>query len=554
MRLGVRNQLIFGVFAAVVVCTLAFISALMLSLESNEAESRQDAQLQEAVRVTMARMESRLSPILSTETARPYFHYAAFYAADEVYTRMLRPLDVGDILVPSPLLSNTPEFCRLHFQIGADGSFTSPRVPSGNLLDVAEMSYISGADVQKAEKELEALSGSIAGAQFVITMCGEPDGTINPTTGSWRTAETGIEVGTMTAQWIGEDESTMLVVVRTVSTPSSKFVQGVWLDWDLLRSELLKEASGLLTAARLEQSSLTTLNSNISGGPNHALSSLPVMLVPGAITPARNSVLTPTRAMLGVAWITVLVSIVAVGFVVRTLADLGERRGRFVSAVTHELRTPLTTFRLYSHMLADGTVKDDVQRQELVETLSTESDRLQRVVENVLSYARLADVAGKPPKQRVNTHALLTDILPVLERCAAEQDMQLECELEDMKDTHIYTEPQSLERVLVNLVDNACRHAGGVSATTDRRIHIIGDRFGASLHIKVADHGPGVNPAQVSKIFQPFASGCHHKGITSGLGLGLALAREVVREHGGELRCQQQDAYGAVFVITLPIV
>ena len=71
--------------------TLGLISALMLTLERNEAASRREAQLQEAIRVALARMESRLSPILSREAARPYFHYASFYGADEAYTRMLRP-------------------------------------------------------------------------------------------------------------------------------------------------------------------------------------------------------------------------------------------------------------------------------------------------------------------------------------------------------------------------------------------------------------------------------------------------------------------------------
>ena len=553
MRLGLRNQLIFGAFAAVVVGTLALISVLMLSLERNEAASRRDAQLQESVRVVMARMESRLAPILSRETARPYFHYAAFYAADEAYTRMLRPLDVGDVLVPSPLLSETPEFCRLHFQIGADGTFTSPRVPSGNLLDIAEMSHVSGDAVQEAARELDALRGCIEGPTLVVAMCGEPGGTDDPTNGAWRSAQPGIEVGTMAAQWIDRNGTPELVVLRTVLAPNSKFVQGVWLDWEPLRAQLLEEAAGVLPAAQLEQAIPAPDGSGPDEGTTHTLASLPVSLLPGPLPAPRDAALTPTRAMLGVAWIAVLVSIGAVSFVVRTLADLGERRGRFVSAVTHELRTPLTTFRMYSHMLADGTVKDDARRQELAETLSTESDRLQRVVENVLSYARLADVAGEPQMHRIGAPDLLDELLPVLERCAAEQDMHLDYAADGIDDAEVLAEPQSLERVLVNLVDNACRHAGAAPGTTDRRVHVLASRHDSTLSISVADHGPGVKPAHASRIFKPFATGCDQSSTKLGLGLGLALARGLTRAHGGELQLESHESFGAVFTVTLPL-
>jgi len=258
--------------------------------------------------------------------------------------------------------------------------------------------------------------------------------------------------------------------------------------------------------------------------------------------------------MLGVAWIAVLASIAAVGFVVRTLADVGERRGRFVSAVTHELRTPLTTFRLYSHMLADGTVQDEATRRELIETLRIESDRLQRVVENVLSYARLGDMAGGPKMQRVDARELITGILPVLERRAREQEMQLESSLDGIDGAHVLADFQSLERVLVNLVDNACRYAGGAPDTTDRRIHILTERHSRSISISVADHGPGVTPADGTRIFKPFARAHERDSAQSGLGLGLAIARELTRQHGGELRLESRESFGAVFTITLPLV
>lgn len=553
MKTGARNQLIFGVFAAVVVGAVSLISALMLGFERDEAASRREAKLQEAIRVAIARMEARLSPLLTREAARPYFHYASFYGADEAYTRMLRPVDVGDVLVPSPLLSASPEFCRLHFQIGADGTFTSPRVPSGNLLDIAEMSYVSGADVLAAANALEDLRGRIEGPELVATMCGESPPTNTPDTGSWRTAEPGIELGTMTPRWIDRNGTPELVIVRSLVTPGTKFVQGVWLEWPSLRAALLEEAADVLPAARLERATTDSGGRADDGGTSHTLASLPVTLVPGEVQSAHASGLSPTRVMLAIAWIAVLMSIGAVGFIVRTLADVGERRGRFVSAVTHELRTPLTTFRMYAHMLADGTAREGAVRQEMAETLRTESDRLQRVVESVLSYARLSDSAARPDLQRIEAREAIDTILPVLERCACEHDMQIESSLEGLDGAEILADIQSLERALVNLVDNACRYAGGAPETTDRHIRILTARHPDSISVSVADHGPGVSSRDRKRLFKPFATARGQGGKQTGLGLGLALARELIRQHGGDLDLETEPTFGAVFTITLPL-
>ena len=98
---------------------------------------------------------------------------------------------------------------------------------------------------------------------------------------------------------------------------------------------------------------------------------------------------TPLRIGLTLAWAAALVALLAVGLGGWSLIDLSERRIRFVSAVTHELRTPLTTLRLYLDMLTGGLVQEENQKTEYLHTLNTETDRLNRLVGNVLDFSRL---------------------------------------------------------------------------------------------------------------------------------------------------------------------
>ena len=105
---------------------------------------------------------------------------------------------------------------------------------------------------------------------------------------------------------------------------------------------------------------------------------------------------TPLRVGLALAWAAALVALLAVGLGGWSLIDLSERRIRFVSAVTHELRTPLTTLRLYLDMLMNGLVRDEKQREEYIQTLNAEANRLSRLVGNVLDLLAAGEPAAAP--------------------------------------------------------------------------------------------------------------------------------------------------------------
>jgi signal transduction histidine kinase len=268
----------------------------------------------------------------------------------------------------------------------------------------------------------------------------------------------------------------------------------------------------------------------------------------------------PTRIAIIGGWIAVLGGVFAIGWVLRQSVQLGERRGRFVSAVTHELRTPLTTFALYSQMLADGMVQDPEAQREYHQTLRKESDRLSRIVESVLDYARLgkrrSDTNGNVIRPAINAADLIKAVEPHLRSRASVSGLELIVDTPDLSTITLRAERDSVERILENLVENAGKYAAGHG--TDQRLHLIAALEGRWLNLDIADHGPGIAPGEARRIFAPFERGkAQQDGSKPGLGLGLAFARGLARDLGGDLiLLSPQDSmragFGAIFRLRIP--
>ena len=154
--------------------------------------------------------------------------------------------------------------------------------------------------------------------------------------------------GALVAVWTGSGEGDLLFVQRDAAAGGAL---GLWADWPAVRAFLLDQVRDLLPGAELRRASSSV-------APDEwRLASVPAVLSAPRPEPAADAAWSPIRIALLVAWSAVLLALVAGALVLRAAQVLGERRGRFVSAVTHELRTPLTTFRLYAQMLASGMVR-----------------------------------------------------------------------------------------------------------------------------------------------------------------------------------------------------
>ena len=363
--------------------------------------------------------------------------------------------------------------------------------------------------------------------------------------------------GPLEPRWLAGTDEPTLVLVRQVTTSGGPITQGLWLNWPELRGALLELASDVFPSATIDP-----LPGGVANLPpealNRCLATIPAELrVPEPSIPAPR-VYTPVRVALSMAWIVALGAIAASGLALRSATELADRRGQFVSAVTHELRTPLTTFCLYSQMLADGMVRDADAQAQYHSTLHRESQRLTRIVESVLEYARLGKRKAHAKPEATSVGALLDASLPALrERCQA-CGLELVDTREGDAGSAIRVDRATFDRILSNLVDNACKYAAG---SDPARVELFASVSASSLEVRVRDFGPGIPPTDARRIFDPFFRGsAHSDGATPGLGLGLALCKALAREMGGDLSLIQPSgasasggsASGACFRLVLP--
>ncbi len=341
--------------------------------------------------------------------------------------------------------------------------------------------------------------------------------------------------------WLGE----RLVLARRVQIGDEVVIQGCWLDWPALKTQLTAEVADLLP-----QVELTPISATEPIKLSRLLATIPVQLsVPAPVV--ASSTWSPIRVSLVVAWLCLLLTAAAAAIMLQSIITLSERRGAFVSAVTHELRTPLTTFRMYAEMLSEGMVPDAEQRQKYLNTLRVEADRLSHLVENVLQYARLERSRSGKRREPVALAALVDHCHARLADRAAQAEMKLLVEWNEAAGaTTIPTDLAAVEQILFNLVDNACKYA---SAASDKRLHLRIDVKPRTVTIGLADHGPGISSAGRKRLFQPFSKSVHEAATSApGVGLGLALCRRLAIDLGGKLELLSPDDGGALFVLTLP--
>jgi signal transduction histidine kinase len=200
---------------------------------------------------------------------------------------------------------------------------------------------------------------------------------------------------------------------------------------------------------------------------------------------------------------------------------------------SHELRSPLARMRMALSLLEDSG--DVAQRERLARELRTNIGELDALVEEVLLASRLDAQAAAFTPQPV-------DLVPL----AAEEAARVGAEL-DSADSRLLIagDERLLRRALRNLLENARRYGGDEVAVTARR-------DGATVELSVCDRGPGVPETLRERIFEPFFRLPGHAEREGGVGLGLALVRQIAQRHGGGVRCEPREGGGSCFVLSLP--
>jgi two-component system, NtrC family, sensor histidine kinase GlrK len=238
----------------------------------------------------------------------------------------------------------------------------------------------------------------------------------------------------------------------------------------------------------------------------------------------------------------------------RKLAELDGLKQGFLAQVSHELRTPLTKLREALALLGDGAAGTLTDRQVRVVKIARDAcEREIRMVSTLLDLSRLQ--AGSP--LRMQSAASLDEVVRAAvlyeEAEASARGVPIDVQTEG-EGPSMDLDPALIERAIANLVRNAVSVSGPGQRVTVRREFAAGRKGEPGVRVLVSDDGPGVPGDAKGELFKPFAThaveGTSHR---VGVGLGLALSREVARAHGGEVELLEQRGVGAMFSLWLPV-
>ena len=227
---------------------------------------------------------------------------------------------------------------------------------------------------------------------------------------------------------------------------------------------------------------------------------------------------------------------------------LAQKKTDFVSNVSHELKTPLTSIRMFAEMMQSGNAPAE-KRPQYLRIIVAEAERLTRLINNVLDFARL-----ERKQKRYEFHPL--DLHEVLARTWEGHELHLR---EQGFATRWKAAPppypvrgddDALAQILVNLLSNAEKYS-----TDKKEVEVHSYLAGDSVNVSVLDRGSGVPPGEEAKIFEAFYRA--HDSLASGIqgsGLGLTLAQRIAKEHGGEITYQAREGGGSNVTLRLPLI
>lgn len=233
---------------------------------------------------------------------------------------------------------------------------------------------------------------------------------------------------------------------------------------------------------------------------------------------------------------------------VRRELDLAEIRSQFAASVSHELKTPLTSIRMFAETVRLGRVKDEAARDEYLDTIINESERLSRLLNNVLDVSKIEQ--GKklyrPRPQALGP--ILRAAVRTMDYPLRQQDFSLALAIDDdLPDVRV--DADALEQAVLNLIGNAIKYSG-----SSREIGLELGREGSWAVVRVTDRGVGIPPGERQRIFEKFyrVPSPENRQVP-GTGLGLALVAHFAREHGGRIEVDSEPGRGSTFALYLPL-
>lgn len=230
--------------------------------------------------------------------------------------------------------------------------------------------------------------------------------------------------------------------------------------------------------------------------------------------------------------------------------EIAETKSDFVSNVSHELRTPLSSIKAYMEMLIDGEAPDDRSRAEFYNVIQGETNRLSRLIDNVLNISRIESGVVRVQRECIELPALVREAVDILHPQARAKRIEM-VEESDPVSCRVLADRDMLLQAVLNVMGNAIKYTPAGGTIT---IALSIDAEANRARVAVRDTGVGIPESDLPHLFDKFYRVADHKNLAPGTGLGLNLVKHVVEAvHGGSIDVTSTIGTGSTFTLALPI-
>jgi signal transduction histidine kinase len=271
---------------------------------------------------------------------------------------------------------------------------------------------------------------------------------------------------------------------------------------------------------------------------------------PRAVTARANRVARILWVLISILFVSILLGGILILRAVRSEVLLARQKSSFVANVSHELKTPLTSIRMFAEMLKTGRQESKSKRLEYLSLMVSESERLTRLINNVLDFSRMEQGGKHYAMERIDLSVLCRELVENQRPRCEQNGFDLKLRLEASEDAPVWVngDAESLKQSVLNLLSNAEKYS-----EQQKAIEVVLRQEESRACIDVMDRGRGVPASQAKRIFEEFYRG--EDSLTAkvrGSGLGLSITRRILRDHGGDVLYLPREGGGSIFRIQLP--
>jgi signal transduction histidine kinase len=229
------------------------------------------------------------------------------------------------------------------------------------------------------------------------------------------------------------------------------------------------------------------------------------------------------------------------------LREIDHKKSEFICNISHELRTPVQSIKGFSELMLDDEVDDPERQKEFLNIISAGSERLSRLISNLLSVSHLeVGYSGGVQKERVSIRRLLQEAISDLHSPAEQKDIAISAKIPAAL-PEMEVDGERLKQVMHNLLNNAIKFSpGGGTITVGVEVK------DGNLLVQVIDRGVGIAQEAMPRVFEKFYQ-TEEAAKVEGLGLGLYISKQIIEAHGGRIWATSKVGEGSTFGFTLPL-